>query len=62
MRVIVDPSLDRNMHDIEVTGDFGRFTVHSENAPSENPRTGVLTAQSVVATLRKLTSVIRVGT
>ncbi len=62
VRIIADPSLDRNMHDVEVTGDFGRFTVHIENTPSENPRTGVLTAQSVVATLRKLTSVVRVGT
>lgn len=62
VRIIADPSLDRNMHDVEVTGDFGRFIVHIENTPSENPRTGVLTAQSVVTTLRKLTSVVRVGT
>ncbi len=62
MRIVADPTIDRNIHDVDVTGDFGRFAVHIENAPSENPRSGVLTAQSVVATLRKLTSGVRVGT
>lgn len=59
--IIADPSLDRNMHDVEVTGDFGRFSVHIENRPSANARTGVLTAMSVLATIRKLTSPLRVG-
>ncbi|MGH2373879.1 MAG: aspartate dehydrogenase [bacterium] len=62
VRIIADPTLTRNMHDVEVTGDFGRFAVHIENAPSENPRTGILTAQSVVALLRKLAAPVRVGT
>ena len=61
VRIIADPSLDRNTHDVEVTGDFGRFTVHIENRPSANPRTGVLTAMSVLAVIRKLTSPLRVG-
>jgi aspartate dehydrogenase len=62
VRIIADPSITRNTHEVEVTGDFGRFRVHIENTPSANPRTGVLTAQSVVATLRKLASPIRIGT
>jgi aspartate dehydrogenase len=62
MRIIADPTIDRNMHDVEVTGSFGRFVVHIENVPSQNPRTGVLVAQSIVATLRKLTAPIQVGT
>ena len=61
VRIIADPSLDRNTHDVEVAGDFGRFTVHIENRPSANPRTGVLTAMSILATIRKLTSPFRVG-
>ncbi len=61
VRIIADPSLDRNMHDVEVAGEFGRFTVHIENRPSANPRTGVLTAMSILATIRKLTSPLRVG-
>jgi aspartate dehydrogenase len=62
VRIIADPTISRNMHDVEVTGDFGRFVVHVENAPSGNPRTGVLAAQSVIATLRKLTTPVLVGT
>ena len=61
VRIIADPSLDHNTHDVEVAGDFGRFSVHIENRPSANPRTGVLTAMSVLAALRKLSSPLRVG-
>lgn len=61
VRIIADPSLDRNTHDVEVVGEFGRFTVHIENRPSANPRTGVLTAMSILATLGKIASPFRVG-
>jgi aspartate dehydrogenase len=33
-----------------------------ENIPSENPKTGRITAQSVIALLRKLSAPLRVGT
>jgi aspartate dehydrogenase len=33
-----------------------------ENIPSENPKTGKITARSVLALLRKMTSSLRVGT
>lgn len=61
-RIIADPGVDRNMHDVEITGEFGRFTVHIENIPTDNPRSGRLTALSVIATLRKLASPLQVGT
>ncbi|HEV2439335.1 MAG TPA: aspartate dehydrogenase [bacterium] len=61
VRIIADPSLDRNMHDVDVVGDFGRFTVHIENRPTANPRTGALTAMSILATIRRLSSPLRVG-
>lgn len=62
IRIIADPTIDRNMHDVEITGEFGRFTVHIENVPTNNPRSGILTALSVVATIRKLASPLQVGT
>jgi aspartate dehydrogenase len=62
IRIIADPTIDRNMHDVEIIGEFGRFTVHIENVPTANPRSGVLTALSVVATIRKLASPLQVGT
>jgi aspartate dehydrogenase len=57
-----DPAVDRNCHTIEVEADSARFTLTIENVPSENPKTGRITALSVVAALRKLGAPLRVGT
>jgi len=58
-----DPAVSRNTHRVTVESDSARFTVEIEGVPSpDNPRTGLLTAQSVVSTLRGLVSVLRVGT
>jgi len=62
VRIVADPTILRNTHDLEVIGSFGRFCLHIENVPTENPRTGVLAVQSVIATLMNLASPIRVGT
>lgn len=62
VRIVADPSLDRNTHEVVVTGEFGRFAVQIENYPTENPRTGMLTALSVIATLHKLAAPIHIGT
>ena len=37
-------------------------TLSIENVPSENPKTGRIVALSIIATLRKLTAPLRVGT
>ena len=57
-----DPSLDRNVHRIEVEADSAKFSMEIVNVPSENPRTGRITALSVVACLRKLNAPLRIGT
>jgi aspartate dehydrogenase len=57
-----DPAVERNCHTIEVDADSARFTLTIENIPSENPRTGRITALSVLAALRKMHAPIRVGT
>jgi aspartate dehydrogenase len=63
LEIWADPALDRNTHTIEVEADSARFTLRIENVPSEeNPRTGKITALSVIACLRGLTSPLRVGT
>jgi aspartate dehydrogenase len=56
-----DPAVERNCHTIEVDADSARFTLMIENIPSENPRTGRITALSVLAALRKMHAPIRVG-
>ncbi len=62
MEIWADPTIDRNCHTIEVESDSARFTLKIENIPSENPKTGRITALSVLAALRKLTAPLRVGT
>jgi aspartate dehydrogenase len=57
-----DPAVERNCHTIVVDADSAKFTVSIENIPSENPRTGRITALSAVAALRKLHAPVRVGT
>ena len=63
IRIYADPTVDKNTHNIVVEGEFGRLSILIENTPSEtNPRTGKLSALSALATLRKITSTVQVGT
>ena len=63
IRIYADPTVTRNTHEIVVEGEFGRLTVKIENEPTpENPRTGLLSAMSALASLRRITSNVRVGT
>jgi aspartate dehydrogenase len=62
IEVWADPTVSRNTHRIEVDSDSASFSMTIENIPSENPRTGRITAQSVVALLRKLARPLRIGT
>jgi aspartate dehydrogenase len=57
-----DPGVERNCHTIEVDADSAKFALSIENIPSANPKTGRITALSVLAALRKLHSPLRVGT
>lgn len=63
VRVIADPAATRNMHEIKVTGAFGALTVRVENVVSpENPKTSYIAILSAIATLKKLTEPVWVGT
>ena len=63
IRIIADPTVTRNTHEILVAGEFGNLSIKIENVPSpENPRTGKLSAMSALATLRRITAHVRVGT
>jgi aspartate dehydrogenase len=56
------PGLTRNMHLVEVEGEFGRLEIRIENIPSENPKTGRLTALSIVRSIQDAVDFVRVGT
>jgi aspartate dehydrogenase len=63
LEIWADPTIDRNIHRIEVEADSARLTMTIENVPSEeNPRTGKVTALSVIAALRGLVSPLKIGT
>ena len=62
LEIWADPTVTRNTHHITVDSDSATFSMTIENIPSENPKTGLITAQSVVALLRKLSAPVRVGT
>ncbi|CAN1492421.1 COG1712 Predicted dinucleotide-utilizing enzyme [Burkholderiaceae bacterium] len=62
LEIWADPTVTHNTHTITVNSDSAKFSMTMENIPSENPRTGRIVAQSVVAMLRKLTSHFQVGT
>jgi aspartate dehydrogenase len=62
VRILAVPGLERNCHDVEVEGEFGRLLVHIENIPSENPRTGRLTALSIIRAIEDAADTVRIGT
>ena len=62
IEIWADPAVTRNCHSIEVDADSARFTLAIENVPSENPKTGKITALSALAALRKIHAPLRVGT
>jgi aspartate dehydrogenase len=63
LEIWADPAVDRNIHRIEVESDSARFSLQIENVPSEeNPRTGKITALSVIACLRGLAAPLKIGT
>ena len=62
IRILAVPGLQRNCHDIEIEGEFGRLHVHIENVPSENPKTGKLTALSIIRSVQDVVDPVRIGT
>ena len=64
VKIIADPSTDKNVHEIQAQGKFGRFFIKVDNVPSENnPKTSRLAILSAVECLRKICgNDIQIGT
>ncbi|MFH1821676.1 MAG: aspartate dehydrogenase [Methanobacteriota archaeon] len=63
VRVIADPKVTRNIHEIRVRGKSGELKMESRNMPFPGvPRTSYLAALSVIRTLKNLSDTIHVGT
>lgn len=61
LRVIADPAISRNRHEVDVAGYFGTLRIEIENIPTANPKTGRIVSLSVVKALRDLTAPIVLG-
>ncbi len=63
VEVWADPTIDRNIQSVTIRSDSGEATMTMNNIPSaENPRTGRIVANSVIATLRRMTAPMVAGT
>lgn len=62
VKVIADPSIDKNNHTIYARGDFGECTVTIENFPMPtNPKTSYLTALSILASIKTFADPVIIG-
>lgn len=54
VKIVGDPELSVNIHEIEITGSFGKAKITVENLPDpKNPKTSALAALSALETLRR---------
>jgi len=61
VKIIADPSVERNIHSIFVKGDFGKLESTIECLPSENPKTSLIAGLSAISLLKNLVAPIKIG-
>jgi aspartate dehydrogenase len=62
VRVVADPSLTQNIHEIRARGAFGSFEIRFANLPNpENPKTSLLACLSVVSVLKRIGGSVQIG-
>ena len=63
VKIIASPSATKNIHEVEVEGEFGRLLARTENVPSpDNPKTSYLAILSAIATLNGILERVKIGT
>jgi len=63
IRIVADPTIRVNVHELNVEGDCGRLQCRIESWPAvTNPRTSELAVRSALATLHQLFNPVRIGT
>ena len=62
VKIIVDPKVERNIHEIVIKGDFGEFHTKVMNLPcSTNPKTSMLAALSAINLLKNINTTFTIG-
>ena len=62
VRVVADPTIRINRHEIEVESDCGRLQCRIESRPSGNPKTSEVAVRSAIASLERMFASVTVGT
>jgi len=63
VKIIADPNVKEITHEIKVKGVFGELVTKTVNKPfPDNPKTSYIAALSAIATLRRISSHISIGT
>ncbi len=60
-RVVADPTVTHNTHEVEASGAFGTLRIEVRNVPGSNPKTGVIVASSVIRALQRLRATVVLG-
>ena len=60
--LVADPTIEQNIHQIYIKGDFGEAKIEVKNNPlPANPKTSYLAAMSILGTLKRMNNTIRLG-
>ncbi|MDL2246675.1 aspartate dehydrogenase [Methanobrevibacter sp. OttesenSCG-928-K11] len=63
VKILVDPKVNRNIHEIIIKGNFGEFNTKVMNFPcSANPKTSMLAALSAIKLLKSFNETFSIGT
>lgn len=63
VRIMIDPDLKQNSHEVEAIGEFGRITSRTENVVCpDSTKTSYLAALSAIRTLKQYFQAVKVGT
>ena len=62
VRVVADPTIRMNVHELDVQGECGRVQCRVESRPSRNPKTSELAVRSALVTLGRMFDPLVVGT
>ena len=62
VRLVADPHITQNIHQVEIAGDFGEamFTIKNNPLP-QNPKTSYLAAMSILGTLKRMHQPLIIG-
>lgn len=62
VRIVADPAVGRNQHEILARGEFGELRAQVKNVPSpQNPKTSYLAAMSAVSAIRRFKESVVIG-